>query len=428
MQGTLQLGSANALPTGGNITVSAAGTFDLGGVSQSTSGVVSIQGGTIQDGTLNGTGAAFDGQSGTITANLTGSAGLNKSTTGVLVLGGSSAYTGNTVVSGGTLQLGSPAGIPGGATAGNVVLNGGAAAAGVVDVNGFAADFGGLSGTAGTVPGLITNNASGANVTLAVGDNNGTSTFSGTIADGNSTLGLNKTGSGTLTLAGSNTYSGDTTVSQGILALTNTAALGNVTSSSNLYVNTGGELQLPAGVATSVGNVYVAGSGVSGLGAINGGTLNVLSNNVTMNSSTGTAVIGAPTVLSGGATVLTCTAGNTGLLFNGPLSCPGSIITSGSGNFEFGGSVMSVTGTIQEGNSTPSRTAVISVLVRDLELRHVLCRLFLHPHGWRNDEREHVLHRQQHGGQPVRQRKRRDQCRDDDRFRRRHGRVQQWRA
>jgi autotransporter-associated beta strand protein len=76
LQGTLQLGSANALPTGGNITVYSGGTFDLGGVSQSTSGVVSIQGGTIQDGTLNGTGAAFDGESGTVTANLTGSAGL----------------------------------------------------------------------------------------------------------------------------------------------------------------------------------------------------------------------------------------------------------------------------------------------------------------------------------------------------------------
>ena len=53
----LQLGSANALPTGGNITVYSGGTFDLGGVSQSTSGAVSIQGGVIQDGTLNVTSA-----------------------------------------------------------------------------------------------------------------------------------------------------------------------------------------------------------------------------------------------------------------------------------------------------------------------------------------------------------------------------------
>ena len=98
--------------------------------------------------------------------------------------------------------------------------------AGTIDVNGFSADFGGLSGTAGAVPGVIINNGVCANATLTVGDNNASSTFSGTLADGNSTLGLNKSGSGTLTLAGTNTYSGNTTVSQGILVLTNTAALG----------------------------------------------------------------------------------------------------------------------------------------------------------------------------------------------------------
>jgi fibronectin-binding autotransporter adhesin len=361
LQGTLQLGSANALPTGGNITVYSGGTFDLGGVSQSTSGVLSIQGGAIQDGTLNGTGAAFDGESGTVTANLTGSAGLHMSTSaGMLVLGGTNTYAGNTVVNGGTLQLGSPAGIPGGPMAGTLVLNGGAAAAGIVDVNGFAADFGGLSGAAGAVPGTITNNAFGANATLTVGDNNGTSTFSGTLADGNSTLGLTKAGTGTLTLAGSNAYSGDTTVSQGILVATNTAALGNPTSSTNLFVNTGGELQLPAGVATSAGNVYVAGSGVTGSGAINGGTLNVTGGSVTMNGSSGTAVIGSPTILSAAATTLTCTNGNQTLLFSGPLTSSGSLTTSGSGSFVFGG-VTNISG-LQEGNSIASRTAVISVL------------------------------------------------------------------
>ena len=240
LAGALQLGSANALPTGGNITVYSGAALDLGGVSQSTSGVVSIQGGTIQDGTLNVTGTAVDGQSGTITANLTGSAGLNASTNGTLVLGGSDTYTGNTVVSNGLLQLGSAAGIPGGPGTGTVVLNGGAATAGTIDINGFSGDFGGLSGTAGAVLGTIINNGASAG-TLTVGDNNSSSTFSGTLADGNNKLGLSKAGSGTLTLAGTNTYGGNTTVAQGILVLTNTAALGNVTSSTNLTVNTGGE-------------------------------------------------------------------------------------------------------------------------------------------------------------------------------------------
>ena len=130
--------------------------------SRATSGTVSIQGGTLQDGTLTSTSVAFDGQFGTITANLTGGVGLNKSTSGLLTLGGSSTYTGNTVVSAGTLQLGSAAGIPGGPGTGNVDLDGGAVSAGVVNINGFSPDFGGLSGAAGAVLGTVTNNSLGA--------------------------------------------------------------------------------------------------------------------------------------------------------------------------------------------------------------------------------------------------------------------------
>ena len=283
----------------------------------------------------------------------------------MLVLGGSDTYTGNTVVRMACLQLGSSAGIPGGPTAGNVILNGGAATAGTIDVNGFSVDFGGLSGTAGAVPGTITNSAFGANATLTVGDNNGSSTFSGTIADGNSALGLTKTGSGTLTLAGSNAYSGDTTVAQGILVLTNTAAIGNTsTGTNNLFVNTGGELQLPVGAATSVGNVFVAGSGVSGLGAaINGGTLNVTGGSVTMNASSGTTVISSPTALNAATTtLLTCANANQTLLFSSALTATGGVTTSGSGNFVFGGGTSSIAGMLQEGNGNPSRTATISVL------------------------------------------------------------------
>jgi autotransporter-associated beta strand protein len=360
--GTLQLGAP--LPAGGNITVFPFATLDLGGVSQSTSGVVSIQGGAIQNGTVNSTAAAFDGQSGTVTANLTGGVGLNKSTSGTLTLGGSNTYTGNTVVNNGTLQLSGAAGIPGGPTAGTLVLNGGASTAGTVDINGIPADVGGLSGAAGTVPGMIVNNnALSSSASLTVGDNNSTTTFSGTIADGIAMLALAKTGAGKLTLDGSNAYSGGTTVSQGILALTNTAALGTVTATTNLTIDSGGELQLPAGVVTNVGEVSVGGNGVTALGAINGGTLNVLGANVTMNASSGTAVISSPTVLNAGNTVLTCSGGNMALLFGGPLSSPGSITTSGSGNFVFGGGAMSITGTLTEGNGTiPSRLAVISVL------------------------------------------------------------------
>jgi fibronectin-binding autotransporter adhesin len=362
--GILQLGSANALPTGGNITVYSGGTFDLGGVSQSTSGVVSVQGGVIQDGTLNVTGAAIDGESGSITANVTGSAGLHMSTSaGMLTLGGSNTYTGNTTVNGGVLQLGSSTGVPGGAAAGTVILNGGASSAGTVDINGFSADFGGLSGAAGAVPGMIVNNgASGG--TLTVGDNNASTTFSGTLADGFNPLGLKKAGSGTLTLAGSNTYSGNTSVTNGILVATNSAALGNPTATTNLTVNASGELQLLAGVALNVGNVSVGGSGVTGFGAINGGTLNVTGNTISMNATSGTTVIASATALnpSSGSTLINAANSNQTLLFSGPMNAPGNVFASGSGNYVFGGGAMSISGTLQDGIYPQGRLAVISVL------------------------------------------------------------------
>ena len=345
--GILQLGAANALPAGGNITIYSNGTFDLGGVSQSTSGVVSFQGGTVQDGTLTSTAAAFDGQSGDVTANLAGGVALNKTTASMLTLGGSATYTGNTVVLAGTLQFGSSTGVPHGPTAGNLVLDGGALSAGTVNVNGFAADVGGLSGAAGAVPGVILNSAFGANATLTVGDNNANTTFSGTLADGNSTLGLNKSGSGTLTLAGINTYSGSTTVSQGILAPTSTAAFGTITASSTMSVKSGGELQLPAGVVTSLGNVLVAGSGVTGPGEINGGTLNVLGTNLTATNSSGTAVIGSPIVLNAGTTTLTATNSNAYLWFTGPFITSGNVTASGSGNFVFSGGAVNIAGELQ---------------------------------------------------------------------------------
>ena len=122
--GTLVLNHVNSLTGGvtviaGQLTLSggtgritaacpitvAGGILDLGGTSQSATSAFSIQGGTVQNGTVVKTGPAYDGRSGTATAVLAGTAGLNKSTSGVLVLTNTNTYSGGTTLAGGELSV-----------------------------------------------------------------------------------------------------------------------------------------------------------------------------------------------------------------------------------------------------------------------------------------------------------------------------------
>jgi fibronectin-binding autotransporter adhesin len=72
------------------------------------------------------------------------------------------------------------------------------------------------------------------------------------------TLGLTKAGGGVLTLGGSNSYTGDTTITTGTLAISNTNNLGNA--GNNIVLN-GGTLRTLASLGTEARNITMSGEG-----------------------------------------------------------------------------------------------------------------------------------------------------------------------
>ena len=67
---------------------------------------------------------------------------------------------------------------------------------------------------------------SGAAATLTAGADNNSSVFSGLLQNGAGPLTLIKSGTGTLTLSGTNSYTGGTTISVGTLQLGNAGGSG----------------------------------------------------------------------------------------------------------------------------------------------------------------------------------------------------------
>ncbi|HET7716134.1 MAG TPA: autotransporter-associated beta strand repeat-containing protein [Bauldia sp.] len=141
-------------------------------------------------------------------ADGSGSGSLVKSGTGTLFLVGTSTYTGTTVVAAGVLMAGTDAAFSQ-SSAFQVAFGATLDIAGRDVVLGSLADYAGAGGTV--------TNADSIDSSLTVGADNSSTSFSGTIADGDHVVSFTKIGSGTLTLAGVNPYSGVTSVTNGSL-------------------------------------------------------------------------------------------------------------------------------------------------------------------------------------------------------------------
>ncbi|MEJ5025574.1 autotransporter outer membrane beta-barrel domain-containing protein [Brucella anthropi] len=199
----------------------------------------------------------------TVTQQLSGNGYLRKQGDGTLVLSGNNNFTGGLTIEKGTVQAGTADHAFG---SGLLTVNEGAK----VDLANFNTTTGGLAGAGDVAMG-------GGNLTL---DQSFDTLFSG-VVDGSGAL--TKTGSGTLTLAGVNSYTGQTVVSGGTLKQ---GAQGAFNASSSGYeVASNGTLDL-GGYSTSLaslgntGNVNFGGTGgtvlnIAGNYTGNGGMMTV---------------------------------------------------------------------------------------------------------------------------------------------------------
>lgn len=204
---TLSGGSLHNAALGSGAVTLAGGLLDLGGFSPTLPSVV-FNGGTFTNGSLENA-TAFEVQSGSLSAALTGNAALTKTTAGTFTLSGDNTYAGGTTINAGTLTLGHANALGTGATS--------IATDGTLDLGGYVPSAGNLTLDGGTLQG-------GSLSPTALTLNSGTvaATLTGTGA-------LTKSGGSTITLGGNNTYSGGTALSGGSLVIAHNAALGTGT-------------------------------------------------------------------------------------------------------------------------------------------------------------------------------------------------------
>ena len=252
--------------------------------------------------TLTGNGTINAAATTVIAEPITGGFTFTKGGAGTLTLSAANTYSGATVISAGTLQIGVANALT---NTGSVTDNS------VLDLNTFSITIDALSGS-GSVDTLA-----GGTPTLTVGANNGSGTLSGLIQNSSGTMSLTKIGSGTETLSGGYSYSGATTVAGGTLSLN--SALSLPASPGNLVISNGAVLtaNVSSGIPLPANNLVVGTNSTLALtlnSAANG--INVAGNLTLQDNATNNFNYGS----------LTANPTGTNINVAGGISAPGSSI------------------------------------------------------------------------------------------------------
>lgn len=397
-EGTLRAVGENAFSRNSSVELNLASRLDLNGYNQTIGALTSTGPGTVTNSggraavlttVVQGTSPAafFSGSLQDGASPL----GLTKTGFGTMILSGNNTYSGATTIDQGTLRADAS-----GALSHNSAVTVGYS--GTLDLGSYSQDIGSLAGN-GTVT-----NSGGVLVQLSTGYDNSSTTFSGTIHGGG--LGLIKTGSGVLTLTGTNTYSGGTGLLGGELTVGNDWALGT----GGLVVLAAGTLSAAYNTAVTLpnsvdihANLTISGNGNLGLNGMVGGGGSIIKNgggNLTLNGAnlfsggmnlvSGSLTLGSNTALGsgmlrviGGGTLDANTAialsndvdlqtalavgGTNDLALNGIVSGGGSIIKTGAADLtlnssnSFSGGVQLMAGSLTLGSVFSLGTGALTV-------------------------------------------------------------------
>ena len=317
-----------------------------------------------------------------ITGAINGTGGIVVNGTGSSVLlSGANGYTGGTTITSGTLRAGSGTALG----SGDLVVN-----AGGLDLNGQSLAIGTLSGSSG---GVIASSVAGA---ASLTTNSAAfSNYLGTITDGSGVVSLIKTGVGELSLSGSNSHTGGTTVTAGRIqnvfgnSQVNQGGTNDYAFGTGLVTASGSGTVVVRNSSTIANNFNIGGDGTtvgsSTLGAIRGsfgvnnqtatltGTVS-LSSNAKIVTAASPGLTGNSMVLSGpislGANTLTMAPGVSGseplpITISGAINGTGGVVVDGASTVYFN-AANTYTGdtTVNAGTLAGSGTIAGAVIVQ----------------------------------------------------------------